>query len=353
MQSSKWSTWLTNVRNTYNKKELLEKVNATGLIAAQEEGARRTFMNRDSGFGQLGSALVELTWFENGRLPSLAILLGKSPLYEVYEDYLLLNIHPWNYGSEDGYDTQAFRGIFDRLDTMPMYKPLMGLSIIEQFTEPTIRHGVAWVAWKTKDDTTSTRTRSRTRSKAPYYVFAFYDPMNYYKPDRNAKYNYADRVFTANYEQMVEEHGNDRDIRFWDLAEYCHHKTSKEYHCPQYVMNAEYCHLYSLMFLYLWVEHGLPKSKRGMSTTVRSTYLVKPHHLTRADTRESMLFRVITMAFTVAVLDTYMSRLVRRKDIKTNEALYTTLTNVRAMLKAFKGVWVKMVGAPLVPSTAA
>lgn len=342
MLSKEWPAWLANVLETYKSPEMLEKVKASGLVAAQVEGARRTFMDRESGFGQFGTSLVELTWFENGRLPSLAIVLGSSDRYEIYEDYLLLNIEPWNYDSEDGYDNGAFRGIFDKLDKMPLHRPLVGLSIIEKFTEPTVRHGVAWVAWKT-DEGSSTRS-SRRR---PYYVFAFYDPMNYQKPLRNTEYTYAQQVFTANYEQMVEDDEDDtRDIRFWDLSMYCYHRTKEEYHCPQYVMNAEYCHLYSLMFLYRWIEHGMPDNRKGMSSVVRSMYLVKkPVHLTRADTKESLLFRVITIAFTVATLDAYTARILRRRNI--DAKIRETLKNIRHLTSVFKQVWKGIIGKSL------
>jgi len=340
MLSKEWPIWLKNVLQTYKSAEMLEKVNASGLVAAQVEGTRRTFMDRESGFGQFGTSLVELTWFENERLPSLAIVLGQSDRYEIYEDYLLLNIEPWNYDSEDGYDNEAFRGIFEKLDKMPMHRPLVGLSIIEKFTEPTVRHGVAWVAWKTDES-----SGSRSSKKRPHYVFSFYDPMNYQKPLRNTQYTYAQEVFMANYEQMIDEHGKERDIHLWDLSVYCYHKTKDEYHCPQYMMNAEYCHLYSLMFLYRWIEHGMPDHRKGMSSVVRSMYLVKPARLTRADTNASLLFRVITMAFTVATLDAYTTRMLRRRNI--DDTMRDTLKNIRHLLSVFKQVWKGAIGRSL------
>jgi hypothetical protein len=133
-------------------------------------------------------------------------------------------------------------------------------------------HAIAFIAW---------------RSSQKKIKFAYYDPLAHKKGQK--VYDYAERAFVSD--------RFSQNITFINLNEYCYHKTPAEFHCSQYIMNAEYCYVYSCFFLETWVDLGGKLHRQSFKKAIEATYIVDPANLTRANNRESMIYRVVMMAY--------------------------------------------------------
>jgi hypothetical protein len=91
------------------------------------------------------------------------------------------------------------------------------------------------------------------------------------------------------------------DITLLNLSGYCF-KSKKGIHCPQYLINAEYCLYYSMYFLYLWAKAGAPKSSGGLRRVVDDSFIVRPAELRRDPCIASKRFRLVSMGFILSVI---------------------------------------------------
>jgi hypothetical protein len=78
-------------------------------------------------------------------------------------------------------------------------------------------------------------------------------------------------------------------------------------------MNAEYCYIYSLFFLKRWIELGAKTNLSSLKDTVKATYIVDPLKLTRANTKESMLYRLIMISFLCKYLLKYLEKIIGKR----------------------------------------
>jgi hypothetical protein len=77
-------------------------------------------------------------------------------------------------------------------------------------------------------------------------------------------------------------------------------------------MNAEYCYVYSVFFLSKWLEFGHRLHRASLRKAIKSTYVVDPAKLTRANTKESMMYRVVLMGFVCKTFLAYLKGLGKR-----------------------------------------
>lgn len=215
----------------------------------------------------------------NHKLPSMARVLDYKP---VYPRYLYMNATMVDYMDyEDEEDQENMADLCKFVDKYELKTPVVGLAI-QKSESMGSAHGIAFIVWKM-----STRR----------YKFAYYDPLAFQKGTRN--YDFAERAFVAS---------RFSKMSFINLNTYCFHKSEDEFHCIQYVMNAEYCYIYSLFFLKNWIENGNKLHRGSFRKAITSTYIVKAEKLTRANTRESMIYRVVMMAFICQVLLKYTKK---------------------------------------------
>lgn len=72
--------------------------------------------------------------------------------------------------------------------------------------------------------------------------------------------------------------------------------------CLQYYMNAEYCPIYSMYFFLMFAKNGFRCDDESLRKTVLDTYVIDPGQMTRAETKDSLRFRIVTMSFVLTVL---------------------------------------------------
>ena len=251
---------------------------------------------------------------ENQNLPSLANVLAETfPDAHVYPKYLYVNATMTEYMDyEDEEDQENMDDLFSDLDDLPIKTPLVGL-VIQKSEHMGSAHAIAFIAWK---------------PSPRKYKFAYYDPLAHKKGAKS--YDFADRAFdAARFTQKIE---------FINLATYCFQKTPEEFHCSQYVINAEYCYVYCVFFLHKWLEAGAKLHLTAFKDAVTATYIVDPAKLTRANNQESMIYRVVMMAFICRTFLTFLKSLTAadRRYIKDSKA---NIKRIKEYLADFKATY--------------
>lgn len=252
------------------------------------------------------------------KLPSMAQVLKKYDDHvAIYPIYLCMNANLdefMDYETEE--DQENLDALFEEVDALPKGTPMIGLAIHKSEAMQSA-HASAFIVWRV--------------GKAKY-KFAFYDPLAYFK-GKTKSYDFAERSYDAKrFEQKIE---------FVNLHQYCYHKAAEEFHCVQYVINAEYCYLLSVYFLKCWIELG--KSLTDFRGAVEAAYIVEPSKLTRNDNRESMIFRVVMMAFLCKSLKIYLKDVLKKK----HEKWIGDRQKMRARLEAYEKQFEERYGFPL------
>jgi hypothetical protein len=245
-------------------------------------------------------------------LPSIANILTttSTPPY-IYPIYLILNATMEEYMDyEDEEDQENMSELLSSLTEIKI--PIIGIAI-QKSEHMGSAHAIAFIAWK------------YTNSK---YKFAYYDSLAYKRG--NNSYDYTDRAFV--------KHRFSQNIEFINLNEYCFHKNEKDFHCLQYIINAEYCYIYSLFFLKKWLDNGAKLHRATFKKSIVQTYIVKPELLTRANNKESMIYRVIMMAFICQSLITYLKSL-NKKTKKYIKHVNQNINRIHDYLTEFKNLY--------------
>lgn len=291
-----WSKWEPKLKEFLEQPRLLEQLNEhQELNAHMDEKGRITYtklVNRQS-FGAFRDTVIGIVPRETiGKIPSIARILKRYawvyPKY--YVQYASLDEADYEYEDMDQIDD-----VIDTLRDAPLKKPLIGICILDN-EGAVLFHGTAFIAWRT----------GKNR-----YVFAYYDPLAYQRFRKREdgttyaiNYDYARMTFQS----RRFEHR----IQFIDLSQYCLRKGQEgEYHCPQYSMDAEYCYINSLFFLYKWVQLGSSISNQGLQRAVEACYIIDPEMLTRSNNRETMVYRMVMMSFIVSSLIVYLKGLTK------------------------------------------
>lgn len=268
----------------------------SGEMSGHSDEAGRVTFNKDivnkKSFGYFADVITSIVPMDvvvdadrNGKLPSLARVLGQTVgnrKIVVYKRYLYMNatMEEEYMDYEDEEDQEAMD---DLLETVNESGGGAVIGITVQKSEAMgSAHASAFVAWKVKKG----------------YRFAYYDPLAYKRGSKS--YDFADRAFRS--ERFVQR------IEFINLNQYCFKKEkgAEDFHCAQYVMNAEYCYVYALFFLHLWMLQGGKLHRASFRRAIRATYVVDPSKLSRADTYESMVYRVTLMAFVCGAFLKYL-----------------------------------------------
>jgi hypothetical protein len=240
----------------------------------------------------------------NHKLVSMAKILNYQP---VYPRYLYMNATMVEYMDyEDEEDQENMDKLCKFVDKYERKTPVVGL-VIQKSEAMESAHAIAFIIWKVS---------------SKRYRFAYYDPLAYKKGEKS--YDFAERAFiSSRFTQKIE---------FINLNTYCFHKSEAEFHCTQYVINAEYCYVYCLYFLTNWIEGGTRLHRGSFRKAITSTYIVKPEKLTRANTKESMIYRVMMMSFICETLLKYlpMSKIKEKKE---------HMKRVVSYLKEFKATY--------------
>ncbi len=125
-----------------------------------------------------------------------------------------------------------------------------------------------------------------------------YDPLYYIRKKKS--YLIGLEVFIENINILGKIH--EIPTYIINFSDQCHYDPQKGIHCPQYVIDAEYCMVYSLYFIYLYAAHGFPKEQEGVQQVINDTFISDPAELKRNPCKATNKFRLIMMAFIMNVV---------------------------------------------------
>lgn len=130
---------------------------------------------------------------------------------------------------------------------------------------------------------------------------AMYDPIYNSRDEKNSTKNYLWALNVLYYNLKLAYRGTPIDIINLSLK-YCVTKEGKGLRCPQYYIDAEYCTMFSLYFLFCYAKNGGPDSDEGLKKTVDDSYIVSPSELAREPCIASNKFRLVSLSFILTVL---------------------------------------------------
>jgi hypothetical protein len=248
---------------------------------------------------------------QNGVIPSIAKTLDVPHGVRVYDKYLYVHSTMDAFMDyEDDEDSEKIEELLDYVSECGSKVPVVGVCV-QTNEHAGSAHACAFIVWKV--------------ASKDAYKFAFYDPLDYKKG--NKSFNFAETALQA--------HRFPQQIEFINLNKYCFHKSADEFHCSQYVINAEYCYIYSLYFLDQWIQGGAKLHRASFAKAIKRTYVVKPQNLTRVNNEDSMMYRIVMMGFICTTLLKYLRQLTRtnKKYIKYVEQ---NIKKISAFVKDFQ-----------------
>lgn len=289
-----WQTKYKELKDALLQPHLLAKLKEYNELNGHEDLQGRITYNKivdKKSFGQFNnivsgivplSVVLDPTYSQ--QLPSFVKTL-KCNQVETFTRYVYMNMNMDEFDEwENEEDQDSLSDFFSFVNKHD--KPTVAMGILRSEAMQSA-HAFAIIAWKQEKTT----------------HLAFYDSLAYRR--KHLGYDFAERSFDpARFDFSYK-------VKFHNLGKYCAQKEDgQDFHCPQYVMNAEYCYVYSLYFLTTWIttQNATPSTK-AFRKAVTDSYIVPPEKLTRSDTRESFIFRVIMMSFTMCSLDWYLRRL--------------------------------------------
>lgn len=307
----------------FRDKLLVDKFAAHGEVAGyQSPTSGRITYNKVVGprsfaaFTDIVESIVPLDAINDANryndIPSLARVLSGGQNIDIYPRYLVLNATMDEYMDyEDEEDQENMGLLMDGLS-----QPTAGIAV-QKSEAMGSAHAIAFVAWTTKQNR---------------FKFAYYDPLAYKRGSKT--YDFAEKAFVA-------ERFPDHKIEFINLNTYCFRATnqkSSDFHCSQYVINAEYCYLYSAYFIDAWIQAGAKLHRASFKKAITASYIVKPELLTRANTKESMIYRVVMMAFICRMFSRFLGGLTT-KEKKLIKGAAANLRRIKVYLKEFKELY--------------
>ncbi len=126
-----------------------------------------------------------------------------------------------------------------------------------------------------------------------------YDPIYFYRKETGKNYFFALLSFYINMKMLAKIKGV--PIQIINLSEYCY-TSAKGIHCPQYIINAEYCNIYSVYFIYRYMLRGYPRTEDGLREVIRDCFIVEPSELGRNVSIPNNIFRITMMSFILTLL---------------------------------------------------
>ena len=97
------------------------------------------------------------------------------------------------------------------------------------------------------------------------------------------------------------------NVSITNLSSYCY-MDEKGISCLQYYINAEYCPIYSLYFLYTFSKHGGAHDEESLRAATRECYISEPSTISRYITKENNIFLVTYTSFLMTVLTLLTNR---------------------------------------------
>lgn len=305
--AKRWAKWERELRTRLVSPDLLQNIYEHSQLNGFQDSKGRITYNKIANKKSFGvfSEMVNLSFPREGiyNIPSISRTLKRDafvyPFYFV--QFTSLEDEDFDLTRSETPERPDIGVLLDYYDEHSRGRPMIGICILENI-HMEMFHGIAFILWQ-----------SKTNGSSKQYSFAYYDPIAYQRKNVRsdgrisyANYDYAKKTFQS-------RNFPDENIQFINLSDMCLKKNEEEYHCPQYVMNAEYCFLNSLYFLYKWVEFAKPTSTSGLQNVVNACYIVEhPSKLTRSQTRESMTYRVIMMSFIITAFYRYFTMLKTR-----------------------------------------
>jgi hypothetical protein len=113
------------------------------------------------------------------------------------------------------------------------------------------------------------------------YFGGFYDPLYFYRAD-DKQYIKPICAMYITFQILFQKYVG-APITLVNLSQFCL-TTSKGVHCVQYMLDAEYCTIYSFYFFYMYARHGFPTNFVGhhsLPKVVHDTFIVRPADLQR------------------------------------------------------------------------
>jgi hypothetical protein len=130
-------------------------------------------------------------------------------------------------------------------------------------------------------------------------ICGVYDPIYFYRAHTGKNYFFALIAFYINMKLLAKKKGV--PIQIINLSQYCY-TSAKGVHCPQYVINAEYCNIYSVYFIYCYMLRGYPRTEDGLRQVIRDCFIVEPAELGRDISIPNNIFRITMMSFILTLL---------------------------------------------------
>ena len=302
--------------------DLITKLNENNEVSGYKSPSGKITYNKivdKSNFGYFSDIITSIVPFkiindpdENSSIPSISTVLNDTNTLKIYKQYLILNATIDIYMDyQDEEDQENMSTLLEELSTLPFKTAIAGLAI-QKNEQMESAHAIAFITWKVKKNK---------------YKFAYYDPLAYKRGAKNS-FDYTDRAFVK--DRFSE------NIEFIDLNKYCFKTSDENFHCSQYIINSEYCYILSVYFLYKWIEFGGKLHRATFRKSIVSTYIVEPSKLTRANNRESMIYRVVMMAFICQTFLSFLKNLSKdeKKIIKKSSV---NISRIKNYLKEFKG----------------
>jgi hypothetical protein len=149
-------------------------------------------------------------------------------------------------------------------------------------TSSGIRHSIACIFWYDGDT----------------MHCGIYDPIFF----ESGKTNYLFGITTAYIAFRAYGILQDIPIIIQNISSLCYTDPKKGIRCSQYIMNASYCKIYSLYFIFCHLRNGSKCDTATLQKTVNDTYVVDPSELTRSQCKENNRFRIVILNFALTAL---------------------------------------------------
>jgi hypothetical protein len=202
---------------------------------------------------------------------------------------------------------------------MPMLKQLstasgpLCVSIVYKDRASAMTHTLAAVFWKDKG--------------SGRYFAGFYDPLYFYRSD-DKQYIKPICGMYVTFSILFQKYLG-VPITPVNLSQFCL-TTSKGIHCVQYVLDAEYCTVYSFYFFYMYARNGFPTyfvGPHSLPKVVHDTFIVRPTDLQRGPCVATNYASLIFIHFALNLMLRYSKNpAVINVAIHTYDMLRTTTT---------------------------
>lgn len=172
-------------------------------------------------------------------------------------------------------------------------------------------HSIAIIFWK--DDTDQINC-------------GLYDPIYYER--QNKIFTWAVNTLYITLTLLSKKYASEpnnptnHSLNIINLSLFCLKNKEGGIHCPQYIIDAEYCSMYCMYFLFLYGQQNFPKDLNSIKTIIKNTFIVEPEKLKRNPCRDTNIFRIVMINFILSILIIITKNLTILKKINTINTKY-------------------------------